>query len=203
MTIIQVKKGNITTAPATAIVNAGNTSLWLGSGVAGAIRSDCGEEVAQELERIAELRSPRRRVPYKVHAGPGVTLDRVHEFPCDLGEVVVTNAGKLSRRKAHPIRYVFHAAVMDCRGPHKAETSPGIIYEATKNCVLTAIQLGVRKVAFPLFGTGVGGMCVKDSALTMIEALEAYPVTDMYALLYGYTEQDYQEILQLHPGNGV
>lgn len=46
--IIEVIVGSITRAPAEAIVNAANSELWMGGGVAGAIRSEGGESIERE-----------------------------------------------------------------------------------------------------------------------------------------------------------
>lgn len=193
MTVILIRQGNITEAEAEAIVNAGNTSLWLGSGVAGAIRSDCGDEVVRELEGISKLRSPKRSVAY-TGGVVGIPVKHNLDFPCEYGEVVVTHAGKLSRRSRSPIRFVFHAAVMDCKGPYKGHTDHNIIFESTKNCILKAVSLHVRKIAFPIFGTGVGGIGIRESTTTMLRAIHSYPVDDLRILLYGYDGEACKQI---------
>ena len=180
MTSVIVRKGNIINVDAQAIVNAGNTSLWLGTGVAGAIKAACGIWLEEELARIIRFRSPRRIVP----GNPN------YEFPCELGEVVVTHAGNLMRRRPNKISLVFHAAVMDCKGPYKAQTDYDIIYECTKNCILTAKSLGLHTLAFPIFGTGVGGWAIEDSTAAMVNALNDYPVSDLFVKLCGFAEDD-------------
>jgi len=65
---INVLKGDITEAQTEAIVNAANNHLWMGSGVAGAIKRKGGEEI--EKEAIAK-------------------------GPIEIGEAVATGAGKL------------------------------------------------------------------------------------------------------------
>ena len=51
-TAIDVMVGDLTSVPVEAIVNAANGELWMGGGVAGAIRAAAGEEV--EHEAIAQ-----------------------------------------------------------------------------------------------------------------------------------------------------
>jgi O-acetyl-ADP-ribose deacetylase (regulator of RNase III) len=68
--------GDITEAPTEAIVNAANNELWMGSGVAGAIKSAGGEEI--EREAISKgpifvgqaIATGAGRLPYKavIHA---------------------------------------------------------------------------------------------------------------------------------------
>lgn len=46
--MIEVKKGDITTATTEAIVNAANNEFWMGSGVAGAIKAAGGNVIEEE-----------------------------------------------------------------------------------------------------------------------------------------------------------
>jgi O-acetyl-ADP-ribose deacetylase (regulator of RNase III) len=68
---IRVRQGDITTFEGDAIVNAANTSLQLGVGVAGAIRQAGGPSIQAECDRHG---------------------------PISLGEAAVTGAGKLQAR---------------------------------------------------------------------------------------------------------
>jgi O-acetyl-ADP-ribose deacetylase (regulator of RNase III) len=45
---ISVRQGDITESAADAIVNAANNQLWMGSGVAGAIKLKGGEDIEKE-----------------------------------------------------------------------------------------------------------------------------------------------------------
>lgn len=63
--------GDITTVEADAIVNAANNELWMGSGVAGAIKAAGGEEIEREA---------------------------MAQGPIQVGEVVATGAGRLPYR---------------------------------------------------------------------------------------------------------
>lgn len=68
---IEITKGDITESLAEAIVNAANTELILGSGVAGAIRKKGGPEIQSECDRLG---------------------------PIELGGAAVTGAGNLSAK---------------------------------------------------------------------------------------------------------
>jgi O-acetyl-ADP-ribose deacetylase (regulator of RNase III) len=68
---ITCKRGDITESYSDAIVNAANNHLWMGSGVAGAIRQKGGESI--EIEAMAK-------------------------GPIPVGEAVATTAGKLHAR---------------------------------------------------------------------------------------------------------
>src|SRR5205807_5858876 len=68
---IRVVKGDITALPCEAIVNAANSHLWMGGGVAGAIKRRGGPEIEQEAMRRG---------------------------PVPVGEAVATGAGRLPAR---------------------------------------------------------------------------------------------------------
>lgn len=70
-TIIRIDSGDITDQDTDAIVNAANNELWMGSGVAGAIKSRGGVEIEREA---------------------------VAQGPIPVGEAVITTGGKLKAR---------------------------------------------------------------------------------------------------------
>jgi len=130
---IEVKQGDITRADAEAIVNAANNHLWMGSGVAGAIKSKGGIEIEKDV---------------------------MAKGPIDVGQAVESIAGKL------PYKYIIHAAGMG----QDLRTDEHIVYEVTKNSLLLADKLGLKSIAFPAIGTGVGGFSVETCAEKMITA---------------------------------
>lgn len=65
---IEIKKGDITTFEGDAIVNAANNQLWMGGGVAGAIKKVGGQEIEKEA---------------------------VSKGPISIGDAISTSAGKL------------------------------------------------------------------------------------------------------------
>jgi O-acetyl-ADP-ribose deacetylase (regulator of RNase III) len=68
---LSVVEGDITTLPVDAIANAANDHLWMGAGVAGAIKRSGGEEIEREA---------------------------VAKGPIGVGEAVATGAGRLPAR---------------------------------------------------------------------------------------------------------
>jgi O-acetyl-ADP-ribose deacetylase (regulator of RNase III) len=68
---IEITKGDITEASTEAIVNAANNHLWMGAGVAGAIKRKGGIEIEREA---------------------------VSKGPVKVGEAVITGAGKLKAK---------------------------------------------------------------------------------------------------------
>lgn len=182
---IVARQGDLTKTHAPVVVNAGNTSLWLGSGVAGAIRTAGGDDIQTELDIISDLKYPVRKVSRVMHHLGLDPVTTYWDFPCNYGDVVVTYAGNMKAQ------FIFHAAVMDCKGPHKAITNAKIIRLATINCMLEARRLGIMGMAFPIFGTGVGGMDLEASTRIMIQAIQDYDVSDCLIRLYAFSDAQF------------
>jgi len=138
---ITLHKGDLTRVSADAIVNAANNALWMGGGVAGALKRAGGKEIEEEAVKLG---------------------------PIPVGEAVVTGAGALKAR------YVIHAAVMATDLATDAEK----IRTATQNSLLRAEELGLKSVAFPALGTGVGGFPYSRAAEVMIDAVNEHLAGD-------------------------
>jgi O-acetyl-ADP-ribose deacetylase (regulator of RNase III) len=136
---IEVHHGDITQLELDALVNAANNRLWMGGGVAGALKRAGGREIEAEA---------------------------VKKGPIPIGEAVVTGAGKLKAR------YIIHAAVMG----QDLNTDAEKIRQATKNSLLRADELGIKSLAFPALGTGVGGFPLDECARIMISQVRQYSV---------------------------
>ena len=133
---IEVYLGDITRLEPDALVNAANNQLWMGGGVAGALKRAGGKEIETEA---------------------------LSKGPIPVGEAVATGAGKLNAR------YVIHAAVMG----QDLQTNTEKIRQATRNSLLRADELGIKSIAFPALGTGVGGFPLEECARIMVrEVLE-------------------------------
>lgn len=130
---LEVVQGDITRTDVQAIVNAANNKLWMGSGVAGAIKAGGGEIIEEEA----------------IARGPVMP-----------GEAVYTGAGRL------PFKYVIHGAVMG----QDLRTTDKLIRQTTIACLKTADKLKLESVAFPAFGTGVGGFPMRACANIMVHA---------------------------------
>lgn len=131
---IKILKGDITDMDVDAVVNAANTNLLLGSGVAGAIRKRGGDSIQKECDEIGSI---------------------------PLGEAVITGAGSLKSK------FVIHAAGMHLGGGVTEES----LRMATKNSLIGADEKGIRTIAFPAIGTGVGGFPVGRCAEVMIDVV--------------------------------
>ncbi len=134
---IALRKGDITEQETDAIVNAANNELWMGAGVAGAIKRAGGKVIEAEA---------------------------IKQGPIPVGEAVVTRAGNLKAK------YVIHAAVMG----RDLVTDAAKITEGTKNSLLRAEELGLKSIAFPALGTGVGGFPYTESARVMMTTVREH-----------------------------
>lgn len=134
---IKVIQGDITEQNVDAIVNAANNHLWMGAGVAGAIKKKGGLEIEKEAKS---------------------------KGPIPVGEAVVTSAGKLR------VKYVIHAAVMG----QDLTTNEEYIRLATVNSMKKAEELKIRSIAFPAFGTGVGGFPTDLCADIIMDAVRGF-----------------------------
>lgn len=134
---VALLNGDITRVETDAIVNAANNALWMGGGVAGAIKRAGGKEIEDEA---------------------------VEQGPIPVGEALVTGAGDLKAR------YVIHAAVM---GTDLA-TGAGKIRTATKNSLRRAEELGLKSIAFPALGTGVGRFPYREAAEIMLDVVDEH-----------------------------
>jgi O-acetyl-ADP-ribose deacetylase (regulator of RNase III) len=154
MAQLEIIEGDITMVSADALVNAANNHLWMGAGIAGAIKKAGGREIEEEA---------------------------VKKGPIPVGEVVVTSAGRL------PVKYIIHAAVMG----QDLQTGAEIIKRATRNSLRKADELGLKSIAFPALGTGVGGFSLEECAAIMIGTVREYTgktsLEKIIFVLYGQT----------------
>lgn len=97
-------------------------------------------------------------------AGDTVQREALEKAPLGLGEVARTRAGLL------PAKFVIHAAVM---GDDRI-TNPEIIGRATAAALADAESVGLKSIAFPALGTGVGGLPYEEAAAAMFEAAVTY-----------------------------
>jgi O-acetyl-ADP-ribose deacetylase (regulator of RNase III) len=136
-TTVSLQTGDITEMDTDAIVNAANNHLWMGGGVAGAIKRR-GDQVIED--------------------------EAVEQGPISIGEAVITTGGNLRSR------HVIHAAGMGT----DLVTDETKIHNATLNALKRAEEAGLKSIAFPSIGTGVGGFPVAKAAEVMIGAVRDY-----------------------------
>lgn len=161
---IKLIEGDITEMEVDAIVNAANTDLKLGAGVAGAIRRKGGPSIQKQCDEVA---------------------------PIPLGEAVITTAGELKAE------YVIHAAGMKLGGKVTEES----LRNCTRNSLLRAEEKGLKSLAFPAIGTGVGGFSLERCAEVMLSTVLHYlkkgtSLETVYFCLFG--SEAFQKFLEVY-----
>jgi O-acetyl-ADP-ribose deacetylase len=146
---IEIVQGDITEQPdVDAIVNAANTELILGSGVAGAIYRRGGEVIDKEGQAKGPIR---------------------------LGEAAVTGAGRLPNKYVIHAAAMGHRPEDALVSKRPGSLSSGaIIASATRNSLLRAEELELESIAFPALATGVAAFPADECAQVMIGAVRDY-----------------------------
>ena len=155
---VRLIKGDITTFTGDAIVNAANNRLFMGGGVAGAIKRKGGKVIEEEA---------------------------VSKGPIPIGSAIETGAGDLA------VKYVIHAAVMGL----DFKTDEEKIRRATRSALEKAKELGLKSVAFPALGTGVGRFPLEKSAEIMWEEVKQHLMGETSleeVVFYLFTEEAYK-----------
>ena len=100
----------------------------------------------------------------KARGGPAIEAEAMAQGPVEPGACVVTSGGRLAAR------YVIHAAVMG----QDLRTSEMLIAQATANSLALAEDRQLASIAFPAFGTGIGGFPIDECARVMIAAIREH-----------------------------
>ena len=127
------------------IVNAANGKGPMGRGVAGAIGQAGGLTLRNEVRRTCESRGGYKE-----------------------GECYVSTSGDMEKRG---IQKVYHAVTMEYPG---GRTSLDIVETAMKAVLDKAIENGIKTIAFPGLGTGVGALDPKAVATVMTRVAKKY-----------------------------
>ncbi|MHA1632255.1 MAG: macro domain-containing protein [Candidatus Freyarchaeota archaeon] len=135
--------GDITKLEVDAIVNAANSHLWMGGGVAGALKRVGGAEIEEDA---------RKKAPKNEKGKPFVPV----------GEAIASTAGRLKAK------YVIHAPTME---EPAMRTTPEKVEKAMRAALKCAESLNVESLAVPALGTGVGGVPKDEAAKRMVKAL--------------------------------
>ena len=178
---IEIRQGDITAQPdVDAIVNAANTDLVLGAGVAGAIRRKGGDEIDREARA---------------------------QGPIPLGEAVATSAGRLPNRFViHAAAMGYRPE--DERVPKRpgSLSSAAIIRDATRNSLLRAHELKLASIAFPALATGVAAFPVEECATVMLAAVRefaaAHPDTSLQRVVFVLFGSSDYAIFERHARQG-
>jgi len=136
--------GDLTKSGFEAIVNAANSSLVNGAGVAGAVFTAAG---AAEL---AKLCAPLA--------------------PCPTGKAVITGSGRLS---GSGTKYIIHA-VGPIWHSYTPEKNDELLASAYRNALALADENGIKEIAFPSISTGVYGFPPDRAARIVAQVIREY-----------------------------
>ena len=101
----------------------------------------------------------------KRKGGREIEEEAVKKSPIEVGSAVATTSGKLK------CRYVIHAPTME---KPAMRISVDNVRKATRAALELAKDMGIKRIAFPGMGTGVGGVKEEDAAKAMIETIKEY-----------------------------
>jgi O-acetyl-ADP-ribose deacetylase (regulator of RNase III) len=96
--------------------------------------------------------------------GPEVEKEARSKAPVPIGEAIFTTAGQL------PFKGIVHAPTMETPGP----TTIDNVRHATLAALMCADSYGIKTLAIPGLGTGVGGIAPSAAADAMVETLRNY-----------------------------
>lgn len=139
-------KDDLTTQDTNVIVNAANNDLWLGGGVAGAIRKIGGEEISRECQNYVRKNGSLRN-----------------------GEVVPTGIGKFRNKN---LKYIFHAVGPIYRDGSRNEAND--LKNAFKNCFIKCEKLNLESISLPPISSGIFGYPKEECALIFYETLQEF-----------------------------
>ena len=134
-----------------------------------------GDLVDQNAEAIVNAAHPGLSggggVDGAIHAAAGpAILDECRAYvrdhgPLPVGEAMWTHGGRLRAR------YVIHTV-----GPiyrTESESAP-LLSRAYRRCLMTALELGVRSIAFPSISTGAYGYPVREAAPIAVSTVASF-----------------------------
>jgi O-acetyl-ADP-ribose deacetylase (regulator of RNase III) len=97
--------------------------------------------------------------------GPEIEQEAVSKAPIPVGEAIFTTAGKL------PFKGIVHAPTME---QPAQKTTLDKVRMATQAALICADSYGVKTLAMPGMGTGIGGISPAGAAEVMVETLRHY-----------------------------
>jgi len=97
--------------------------------------------------------------------GREIEDEAVQHAPVPVGKAIATKAGRLEAK------HVIHAPTMERPAMSIGRENVRLAVKGALEC---AEQLGIRSVAFPGMGTGVGGLNIEEAARTMIGQIKRH-----------------------------
>ncbi|MDP2919825.1 MAG: macro domain-containing protein [Dehalococcoidia bacterium] len=153
MVSIEVHEGDITRFEADALVNAANNHLWMGAGVAGALKRAGGMEIEEEAVKKGPV-----PVGEAVVTGAGRLKAKYVIHAVVMGQDLRTSAVKIQQATANSLRRADELGIKSIVFPALGTGVGGFSLEDCARVMLTAVRAyaqagtGLEKVIFVLFG---------------------------------------------------
>lgn len=143
---IKIIFGNILNSQAEVIVNSSGSKMTMGGGLTRAIREAGGDVIREDAQT---------------------------KLPVNIGDAVVTTAGKLHQK------YVFHCITIDKSADHsntpegvsKEDIHQYILGHSIDKCFLLLHAMELKSIAFPAIGAGAAGIPFEKVAEVMAESI--------------------------------
>ncbi len=153
-TTLEVVQGDITACAVDAIVNAANNRLWMGAGVAGAIKRRGGQVIEDEAVRQAPI-----PVGEAVVTGAGVLKARYVIHAAAMGQDLATNAGLIHQATLNSLRRASDLGLASIAlpalgtgvGGFPVDEAAQVMIEATCHALYSTPQTSLKQVLFVLF----------------------------------------------------
>lgn len=112
--------------------------------------------------------------------GGEIEEEAVSKAPIPVGSAIATTAGRLR------CKYVIHAPTMEYPA---MRINVENVKLATKAALETAFKLGVKTIAIPGMGTGVGGVSADEAAKVMINISKEYSDKFEKIIFIGFNDE--------------
>jgi O-acetyl-ADP-ribose deacetylase (regulator of RNase III) len=101
----------------------------------------------------------------KKQGGAQIEKEAMAQAPIAIGEAILTTAGKLA------CKYVIHSPTME---KPAEKTTAEKVFRAAAAAIELAKKKGIKSLAFPGMGTGVGRLTPEASAKSMVDAIRNF-----------------------------
>ena len=171
---IEVYRGDITQLELDALVNAANSRLWMGAGVAGAIKRTGGKEI--EVEAVSKGPIP---VGQAVVTGAGRLKARYVIHAAVMGQDLVTDAEKIRRATRNSLLRADEVAIKSLGLPALGTGAGGFLLDECARIMIAEMlkypagKSGLKKVVFALFDGAAYQVFKKELDKQLASQLEA------------------------------
>ncbi|MGH8066588.1 MAG: macro domain-containing protein [Candidatus Entotheonellia bacterium] len=153
-TTVEVVQGDITACAVDAIVNAANNQLWMGAGVAGAIKRQGGQVIEDEAVRQGPI-----PVGEAVVTGGGSLQARYVIHAAAMGQDLMTNADLIRQATIHSLERATDLGLASMAlpalgtgvGGFPIDEAARVMIDATCMMLRTTPQTSLTRIQFVLF----------------------------------------------------